>query len=261
MPTEDAYSSGHLVLSHFGTCKCSNVETNISWTFLVSGLLSFEHPSVLLFLLLSRNSKYKLRNSGVLWSLLLLYFPLTSHSIIGSSVSMSIKHKPLHWYCTLLSENPSFSYTSPLVNQKPLCHFKSKYPVNMTDEEWLQFLEKSFMFWSSSLPPYVHLVEGKGGCTFSTVKCLLLVVILQFFLCGFNFSCSWRHCTQLSQIRGWSARNDATSDNWVLTIIKCPPECAAMLRRRQKIAFKTGRKEDSKQIKFTCCSMKCIDVI
>ena len=44
---QDAYSSGHLVLSHFGTCKCSNVETNISWTCLVSGLLSFEHPSVL----------------------------------------------------------------------------------------------------------------------------------------------------------------------------------------------------------------------
>ena len=52
MPTGDAYSSGHLVLSHFGTCMCSNVETNISWTCLVSGLLSFEHPSVLLFCLL-----------------------------------------------------------------------------------------------------------------------------------------------------------------------------------------------------------------
>ena len=48
-PTEDAYSSGHLVLSHFGTCMCSNVETNLSWTCLVSGLLNFEHPSVLLF--------------------------------------------------------------------------------------------------------------------------------------------------------------------------------------------------------------------
>ena len=23
---------GHLVLSHFGTCMCSNVETNLSWT-------------------------------------------------------------------------------------------------------------------------------------------------------------------------------------------------------------------------------------
>ena len=49
MPTEDVYSSGHLVLSHFGTCICSNVETNLSWTCLVSGLLNFEHPSVLLF--------------------------------------------------------------------------------------------------------------------------------------------------------------------------------------------------------------------
>ena len=51
MPTGDAYSSGHLVLSHFGTCMCSNVETNLSWTCLVSGLLNFEHPSVLLFCL------------------------------------------------------------------------------------------------------------------------------------------------------------------------------------------------------------------
>ena len=29
MPTEDAYSAGHLVLSNFGTCMCSNVETNL----------------------------------------------------------------------------------------------------------------------------------------------------------------------------------------------------------------------------------------
>ena len=43
MPTEDAYSSRHLVLFHFRTCKCSNVETNLSWICLVSGLLSFEH--------------------------------------------------------------------------------------------------------------------------------------------------------------------------------------------------------------------------
>ena len=39
----------HLVLSHFGTYMCSYVETNLSWTCLVSGLLKFEHPSVLLF--------------------------------------------------------------------------------------------------------------------------------------------------------------------------------------------------------------------
>ena len=49
MPTGDTDSSGHLVLSHFRAGKCSNVETNLSWTGLVSGLLSFEHPSVLLF--------------------------------------------------------------------------------------------------------------------------------------------------------------------------------------------------------------------
>ena len=49
MPTEDAYSPGHMVLSLFGTCIYPNVETNLSRTSLVSGLLSFEHPSVLLF--------------------------------------------------------------------------------------------------------------------------------------------------------------------------------------------------------------------
>ena len=52
MPAGDTYSSGHLVLSHFETCICSNVETNLFWTCLVSGLLNFEHPSVLLFFFL-----------------------------------------------------------------------------------------------------------------------------------------------------------------------------------------------------------------
>ena len=49
MQTEHAYSSRHLVLSHFGTCISYNVETNFFGICLVSGLLSFEHPSVLLF--------------------------------------------------------------------------------------------------------------------------------------------------------------------------------------------------------------------
>ena len=94
----------------------------------------------------------------------------------------------------------------------------------MTDGEWFaSFRKKSFKFWSSSLPPYVHMVGGKGGWTFATMKCLLLVVIWPFSCVAFNFSCSWRHCIQISQICVWSARNDATSDNWVLPIIKCPP--------------------------------------
>ena len=62
MPTGDAYSSGHLVLSHFGTCMCSNVETNLSWTCLVSGLLNFEHPSVLLFCLSNVGQKSRSRS-------------------------------------------------------------------------------------------------------------------------------------------------------------------------------------------------------
>ena len=49
------------------------------------------------------------------------------------------------------------------------------------------------------------------------------VVIWQFFLCGFNLLRSRRHCVQISQIRVWSVRNNATSDNWVLPIIWCPP--------------------------------------
>ena len=38
---------------------------------------------------LSRNSKYKSWKSGFLWPLHLVYFPLTSHHIIGSSVIRS----------------------------------------------------------------------------------------------------------------------------------------------------------------------------
>ena len=36
MPRENDYSSGHWVLSHFGTCMCSNVETNLSCHVLLS---------------------------------------------------------------------------------------------------------------------------------------------------------------------------------------------------------------------------------
>ena len=61
MPIEDAYSSGHQVLSHFGTCNWSNVETNISWICLVSGLLSFEHPSVRLSCFRLQNLVYQCR--------------------------------------------------------------------------------------------------------------------------------------------------------------------------------------------------------
>ena len=86
---------------------------------------------------------------------------------------MSVKHKPLHWYCTLLSENPSFSYNSPLVHQKPVCYFKSKYPVNMTDEKWLQVLEKKVSsFEVLHFPRTCIWSGGKGGCTFATVKFL-----------------------------------------------------------------------------------------
>ena len=75
MPTEYAYSSGHLVLSHFGTCMCSNVDTNLSWTCLVSGPLNFEHPSVLLFCLtpcryvevIQIYKRKRKRSDSVLW--------------------------------------------------------------------------------------------------------------------------------------------------------------------------------------------------
>ena len=52
------YSSEHLFLSHFGTCICSNIETNLSWIYLVSGFLSFEHPSVLLYCIFTRQLIY-----------------------------------------------------------------------------------------------------------------------------------------------------------------------------------------------------------
>ena len=73
MPTEDAYSSGHLVLSHFGTCMCSNVETNLSWTCLVSGPLNFEHPSVLLFCPSGKRSPFCLHECSIIyWSMTLI---------------------------------------------------------------------------------------------------------------------------------------------------------------------------------------------
>ena len=97
MPTEDAYSSGHLVLSHFVSCMWFNVETNLSWTCLVSGPLNFEHPSVLLFCLqtvLKIVDNIRLCegiNSSVIcgrnqtWWFSLVYWCFTSHATIFKS--------------------------------------------------------------------------------------------------------------------------------------------------------------------------------
>ena len=49
MPTEEAYSSWHLVLSHFWTWKSSNIETNLSRTCLVSGILVLNFPQYFCF--------------------------------------------------------------------------------------------------------------------------------------------------------------------------------------------------------------------
>ena len=67
MPTEDAYSSEHLVLFHFWTCMRSIVETNLYWTCLVFGLLSFEHPSVLLFYFGYRMVRQMLKHILNIW--------------------------------------------------------------------------------------------------------------------------------------------------------------------------------------------------
>ena len=110
------------------------------------------------------------------------------------------------------------------------------------------------------------MVGGKGGCTFATVKCLVLVVIWQFFLCGFDFSCSWRYWIQILKIRVWSVRNDATSDNWVLPIIKCPPVVAAFRGMHvspakhsyawlpRKCDYQTDRRTDRPGTKRSLCS-------
>ena len=50
-PTEDAYSSGHLVLSHLGTCVCSNVETIFTWACHVLGLWVSNIPRYFYFAL------------------------------------------------------------------------------------------------------------------------------------------------------------------------------------------------------------------
>ena len=59
---------------------------------------------------------------------------------------MGVKHKPWHWNGTLLWDTKLFSYIFA-VSKPKTCVFKSKYlVVNMTDDEWSEFLEKSSKF-------------------------------------------------------------------------------------------------------------------
>ena len=49
LPTEDAYSSGHLVLSHLGLAFVLLLRPFFPELVMSTDLMSFEHPSVLLF--------------------------------------------------------------------------------------------------------------------------------------------------------------------------------------------------------------------
>ena len=51
-PTEDAYSSGHLVMSHLGLAFVLMLRPFFPELIMSTDLLSFEHPSVLLFCLI-----------------------------------------------------------------------------------------------------------------------------------------------------------------------------------------------------------------
>ena len=51
MPTDDAYFSGHLVMSHLWTCMNCNVVSYHSLTCIVSRLLSFEYAQYFTLLL------------------------------------------------------------------------------------------------------------------------------------------------------------------------------------------------------------------
>ena len=55
-PTEDAYSSGHLVLSHLGLAFVLMLIPFFPELVMSTDLLSFEHPSVLLFCLVITNN-------------------------------------------------------------------------------------------------------------------------------------------------------------------------------------------------------------
>ena len=111
MPTENVHYSAHLVLSHLGTCLFCNVEINFSWTCLVSGLLSFEHPLVLLFCFVRQSIRSRSKP--------VLLFLTTSFTSPNLGYFMSISSCGSSGFIRLsLSSNSSFRCSS-------LCTFSS----------------------------------------------------------------------------------------------------------------------------------------
>ena len=94
---------------------------------------------------------------------------------------------------------------------KNLCFFTSKFSVNMTDEEWLQFFDKKFQVLKCFTSPRTYVWSRDREDAY-----VLLWNANYWSLCD-HFSCV------ALKILLWSARNNATSDNWVLPIIWCMP--------------------------------------
>ena len=151
MPTEDAYSSGHLVLSHFGTCMYSNVETNLSWTCLASGILNFEHPSVLLFCLyksLLKRCTLTNKAAGTIWRALSkppqsrpLWLLVGTSSAFGPELAyrLRVAQPRYFWYTFILL----YMFVNHIL--WPL-HFGWLLVLSLYKEDYLQIL-KCASFW------------------------------------------------------------------------------------------------------------------
>ena len=128
-------------LGHLGTCKCSNVtcKTNLSWTYLISGLLSFDYPSVLLFSLSTDgNSEFgSARNllacnsfNGKTW----IFNLRTAWQILGKlnifDVLVQVVNKSCYFFLINQSKICSNSWINIL--NKYFCS-KFKYPILILD--------------------------------------------------------------------------------------------------------------------------------
>ena len=89
LPREDAFSSGHLVLSHLGLAFVHMLRPFFPELVIFTDLLSFEHPSVLLFYYLPLKRFIYTKNP--LW-----YKNKTNHSIMSSIHPSAAANKSRH---------------------------------------------------------------------------------------------------------------------------------------------------------------------
>ena len=133
MPTENAYYSGQLVLSDFGTCICSD-DNNFFKTCIACELFSFNCPLVLLFYFVLQHFWLRYSRTALLLWLYILNFDFTLYRVFSNYLNISLIKHVKDWLTRNLISLTHFCISKPRTRKcRGVFIMRNTYLMSQTD--------------------------------------------------------------------------------------------------------------------------------